>query len=101
MAKKRKLDKLDLEMIECEKDGFGVHYGRWKATQPIVKPVPVGTPDGLKECACCGMAFKPVSKNNKYCGAGCCKEATRERYKLKKREYDRAYIERKKARMEA
>lgn len=35
MAKKRKLDKLDLEMIECEKAGFGCHYGRWKATQPI------------------------------------------------------------------
>ena len=34
MAKKKKeLDKLSLDMIECEKAGFGVHYGAWKAAQ--------------------------------------------------------------------
>ena len=33
MSKKKKLDKLSLDMIECKKAGYGCHYGAWKATQ--------------------------------------------------------------------
>lgn len=36
MARKKKLDKLSLDMIQCAKDGFGCKYGRWKATQKAV-----------------------------------------------------------------
>ena len=97
MAKKKELDKLSQEMIQCEKDGYGVHYGRWKATQPIVKPVPVEIPEGMKACANCGRLFKIVKANSKYCGAQCCSEANNKKYLLRRAESDRAYRERKKA----
>ena len=46
MARKKILDKLSLDMIECEKAGYGVHYGAWKATQtkPVIieKKIPEG-----------------------------------------------------------
>lgn len=100
MAKKKELDKLSQEMIQCEKDGFGVHYGRWKATQPIVKPVPVEIPEGWKSCPQCGRAFKPVKANNKYCGAECCCIANNKKYDQKRAAYLKAYKARKKA-MEA
>ena len=29
MGKDKQQDKLLLDMIQCEKDGFGVHYGKW------------------------------------------------------------------------
>lgn len=93
MAKKRKLDKLDLEMIECEKAGFGCHYGRWKATQPIKKPDPVDIPEDWKTCPYCGKAFKPRLPQQKYCEAMCGVYANRE----KKYAYVKAYKERKKA----
>ena len=37
MAKKKDLSQLDLDLIQCEKDGFGCHYGKWKATQEMKK----------------------------------------------------------------
>ena len=101
MAKKKQLDKLSQEMIQCEKDGFSVHYGRWKATQPIVKPVPVDLPEGWRVCPHCGREFKPVKGNNKYCGAECCREANQKRWSMKRATYLKEYKARKKAEMEA
>jgi hypothetical protein len=54
----------------------------------------------MKACANCGRLFKPVKANNKYCGAECCSIVNNKRYELRRRENDRAYRERKKARME-
>ena len=83
MAKKE-LDKLSLDMIQCEKDGYGVHYGAWKATQPIAKPNTVEVlPDGWKLCAHCGKPFKPNVPYQKYCEALCGREAQTKRYKSK------------------
>lgn len=74
---KKELDKLSLDMIQCENDGYGVHYGRWKAAQPIVKPVEV--PEDWKVCRQCGKAFKPNVKHQKYCCRVCCNKARQKR----------------------
>jgi DNA-directed RNA polymerase subunit RPC12/RpoP len=34
------MDKLSKDMKACEKAGFGVSYGKWKATQPAVTKKP-------------------------------------------------------------
>lgn len=68
MARK-KLDKLSKDMIQCAKDGFGVHYGRWKATQEVVVPVKVDEiPKGWKICEykLCGKPFKP-KQGKRFC----------------------------------
>lgn len=83
MAKKE-LDNLSKDMIQCEKDGYGVWYGRWKATQPIAKPNSVEVlPDGWKLCAHCGKPFKPNVPYQKYCEALCGREAQTKRYQSK------------------
>lgn len=82
MAKKREPTKLELDMIECEKAGFGVHYGAWKATQ---KPVPIekGIPEGFRICIGCGKPFKPNTPNSKqiYCDVTCQKQYYRIKYR--------------------
>lgn len=55
------MDNLSAEMIQCKKDGFGCHYGKWKALQAVapVKAEPQ-TPvldDGRKVCEGCGSEF--------------------------------------------
>ena len=82
MAKKKELDKLSLDMIECEKAGFGCHYGAWKATQ--TKPVVIEKkiPDGWLICEYCGKPYKPKTKRpQKYCEATCQGRASWERKK--------------------
>ena len=94
--KKKVLDNLELDMIQCEKDGFGVHYGRWKATQEAVVPVKKDEiPKGWRKCERCGKPFKPNRHNQKYCEWNC-------RYltfleSKKNNEYVRKYRERKAA----
>lgn len=71
MARKKKLDKLSKDMIQCAKDGFGVHYGIWKATQEAVAPVKVDhTPKNWKACVICGEKFKPKGRKV-YCSDNC------------------------------
>ena len=50
MAKKRELDKLSLDMIECKKAGFGCHYGAWKALQGNTIKKEEGIPEGWQVC---------------------------------------------------
>lgn len=96
MARKKKLDKLSLDMIQCEKDGFGCHYGRWKATQEPVKIVKT-IPEGWKKCEYCGKPFKPPAKNHqRFCEVACQKKASDARRRAKKLEYMREYRARKK-----
>ena len=66
MAKK-KLDNIDLEMIQCEKDGYGVHYGWWKAKQPIYVP----PAKEMRVCKFCGKLFEPQTIRQKYCDSVC------------------------------
>lgn len=85
MARKKQLDKLSLDMIECEKAGYGVHYGAWKATQKPVKIEPKGIPEGWLVCEYCGTPFKPKTKRKQfYCGAYCQHEAQKKRDKERK-----------------
>lgn len=71
--KKAKLDKLSLDMIQCEKDGFGVHYGAWRAAQYENGIVNMPKPKGYQHiCLHCGKEF--YSQRNgarKYCSESC------------------------------
>ena len=83
----KQMDKLSLEMIECEKAGFGCHYGAWKATQPIAKPKPKEIPEGWHICAWCGKAYKPNKiRSQKYCEPECQHNASAERYRRRMQE---------------
>ena len=82
MARNKEPDKLAKDMIQCKKDGFGVHYGRWKALQKPVEIKEPPLPDGWLICAYCGKPFKPSSKRlQKYCEAMCQLGAQRDRSK--------------------
>jgi hypothetical protein len=96
MAKKKEVNKLTLEMIQCEKDGFGVNYGRWKARQSPTKIEPkTDMPEGWKKCAWCGTWFKPKSyRPQKYCEISCQITARDFRLKDKKAQYMREYRKR-------
>lgn len=80
------MDNLSRCMILCEKEGFGVRYGAWRATKG---PIPVAEkkiPEGWLVCQYCGTPFKPTSKRlQKFCGAYCQKRASEKRCKKKKK----------------
>ena len=74
------MDKLALDMIQCKKDGFGVHYGAWRAAQyeknKGMTPPPA-KPKGYKHtCLNCGVEFyTKVNRHQKYCCEQCRREA--------------------------
>ena len=87
------MDNLSKCMIQCKKDGFGVHYGAWRAAQGMVLVVQDnGIPEGFMKCQYCGKLFKPYNKRaQKYCEAYCQRRASFERCKQKKREVDAGF----------
>lgn len=98
MAKKREPTKLDLDMIQCVKDGYGCHYGAWKAAQ---KPVPIKRdviPEGWRVCIGCGKPFKPKTLHSKqiYCDVTCQKQYYRIKYKERNNQSSRESYYRKK-----
>jgi hypothetical protein len=67
MMAKKELDKLSQEMIQCEADGFGVSYGKWKAVQsPYIPPE-----KEMRVCLFCGKLFEPKTPKQKYCDTVC------------------------------
>lgn len=100
MARKYKEpDKLALDMMQCKADGFGCHYGQWKALQDPVA-VERKIPDGWLICPECGKSFKPGKYSNRkriYCDITCQKTAQRARYIEKHREYNRIYAAKRRA----
>lgn len=97
MAKKREPDKLALDMIQCKKDGYGCHYGKWKALQADGK-IEKKTPEGWRVCLHCGKEFKPTGNSvQKYCEYSCQRAAADIRQREKARERQRRFRERKKA----
>ena len=81
------MDNLDRCMILCEKEGFGVHYGAWRATKGMepVFEVEVKIPKGWRACEYCGTPFKPYNKTlQKFCGAYCQQRASWRRSTKKK-----------------
>ena len=100
MAKKKELDNLSLDMIRCKADGFGCHYGQWKALQgepvKVEEEVEEPTPQGWLICKQCGKPFKPRTKRKQYyCEAGCQRAAQNERDNERRKKYYREYQERK------
>ena len=89
--KKKELDKLSLDMIECKKAGYGCHYGDWYAAQnrPVKIEKKVEIPEGWIACLHCGKYFKPYSKMQKYCEISCQKAAQKIRDGDKWNEYYR------------
>lgn len=73
------MDKLSKDMKACEKAGFGVSYGKWKATQPYrtrpeVQPEEPRSLDGdrTRECAFCKVVFEYRRVDQIYCCKKCC-----------------------------
>lgn len=80
MAVEKQLDKLSLDMIECEKAGYGVRYGSWKATQTNQVVVEQKIPEGWLVCEYCGKAFKPkTKKKQRFCEVECQNKSYQER----------------------
>lgn len=67
------MDNLTMDMIACEKAGFGVSYGKWKATQPIREiPKVEVVCEYEKACEHCGKIFEVFTKRErKYCSLNC------------------------------
>ncbi len=87
MAKKREPDKLARDMIQCVKDGYGCHYGKWKAMQEHVEIEKPTAQENWRVCPWCGKPFKLKTKKEKiYCEANCQLAAQTERYRQKRRE---------------
>ena len=78
------MDNLSKCMIQCKADGFGCHYGAWRATRGDVLVVKEN-PDGWKKCEWCGKPFKPYNQQ-RFCEAYCQERAAYERYKQRKKE---------------
>lgn len=100
MAKKRKLDNLDLDMIQCKKDGYGCHYGHWKAMQgePVKVEKMDELPEGWKFCLWCGKPFKTNhQKQQKYCEIYCQREAAAERARIRHNEKNKRWRAKQKA----
>jgi hypothetical protein len=95
MAKKREPDNLALDMIQCKKDGYGIHYGAWYAAQnrPLKIETVEGMPKGWQRCKWCNRIYKPTKKGRQlYCDISCQKAAqnarSREMKEASRREQD-------------
>lgn len=103
---KREPDKLALEMIQCKKDGFGCHYGAWKAAQErpvVIEKKENEIPEGWKVCPHCGTPYKPNKwgcGRQIYCDVTCQKAAQSIRRSAQNAERQKRYRERKKAQAE-
>ena len=76
------MDNLIRDMRLCEKAGFGVSYGKWKATQPVVTPMikpEEPTPNPIvvkavvvkKRCAQCNKEFVSKQGRRRFCSNKC------------------------------
>lgn len=98
MAKKKELDKLSLDMIQCKADGFGCNYGRWKSLQETPELSERKLPDGWSICPQCGKSFKLPNKGRKiYCEIYCQKQAQDDKRREINRKRQAMYRERRKA----
>lgn len=82
------MDNLDRCMVECEKAGYGCHYGAWRAAQGDILIVDDdGIPESFKKCEFCGELFKPAKRSDqKFCGAYCQRRKADILFKQRKKE---------------
>ena len=78
----RKLDNIDLDVIDADRLGYGPHYGHFKADHPYTKeaneprlrknqkPAPPKKMYELK-CHTCGALFEAKSPYRRYCCSKC------------------------------
>lgn len=80
------MDNLAKCMIQCKKDGYGCHYGAWRAAQGDILIVnDDGIPEGWKKCEYCGELFKPSRSDQKFCGAYCQRQNADKRFREKRK----------------
>lgn len=89
----RKYDNIDLDMIDADRLGYGVHYGHFKMDHPFTKDAneerlsgKQGTPSTKqyvsikrvheKTCLICGKKFTTTTKLKKYCCQKCREKAS-------------------------
>lgn len=68
------MDNLSADMIQCKKDGFGCHYGKWKALQEQkpIEPKEESLDAGYKKkCEWCGVEFIFSRKTQRFCSMKC------------------------------
>lgn len=81
MARKRKLDNIERDVIQAERLGYGCHYGRYKADYPYTREeeeeIPEDAPTRI--CEHCGEPFCMIGASHlrKYCSYECCQKAAR------------------------
>ena len=88
------MDNIDKMMLEAERLGFGVSYGKYRAAYPngtggiLGKAPPEPSPKrDPVPCKRCGKSFIPIRKNEKYCSDDCRGAVKREYNLVYKREY--------------
>ena len=79
------MDNLDKCMIQCKKDGYGCHYGAWRAAQGEIV-IEYELPEGWKRCENCQDPFKPINSKQKFCGAYCQRQVADKRHRQKQKE---------------
>ena len=67
------MDNLSADMIQCKKDGFGCHYGAWKALQKAKPVAPVKEEKKSDRfCEYCGKAIDIYAhKRKRFCSPNC------------------------------
>ena len=77
------MDNLTREMRLCERAGFGVSYGKWKATQPI-KEMP--KKQEARTCLYCGKPIINCKRDlgRRYCDNDCSAAAYKKRTQQKR-----------------
>lgn len=100
LARKEAQDKLSIEMRQCDQDGSGVSYGKWKAAQPVQEVEKPEIPEGWKKCPHCGTVFRPKAKTSKYCCDDCRNAAYQILHRDRKAEAVRKWREKQKAEAE-
>lgn len=80
------MDNLSKCMIQCKADGYGVHYGAWRAAQGGVFLMKEDTiPAGWKKCEYCGELFKPSRSDQRFCGSYCQRLQADKRFREKRK----------------
>lgn len=89
MARKRKLDNIERDVIRAERLGYGCHYGRYKADHPYTRmeeeEIPEGAPSRI--CEHCGKLYGMAgrSNNSKFCSDACYNQAARKRAAIRRK----------------
>ena len=93
----RKLDNIDLDVIDADRLGYGPHYGHFKADHPYTKeanearliekkkPAPPKKMYELK-CHTCGELFAAKSPYKRYCCSKCKSLKSNTFYKAKEKQ---------------